>query len=272
MADYENMNPSEVQRLARQGDKDALYEMAWRMPADVQNDPVKSCAWQDIWFEKAADAGNNDAKSRYARSLIDRIPVADDRQKAMKYFESLLADYNAGKLVGDLEIDGILAQFWLGIMLCEGYHTPRDAVRGAKLLESAHSNTNGFEKFGYRFLSKIGEVYATGLAQPGEDPSVSDLEKAIKYLEDAVRKFNPEKDDPNNRGYLQITKEMLELQKERIVNSALMRGDIVIDIGEARKDERRRKMTDISDAARQRVEADKAAIAYLRQQLAQEGW
>jgi len=58
MANYENTDIAEVQRLAKQGDNDALYEMAWRMPPEIQKDPVESCAWQDYWFEKAANAGN----------------------------------------------------------------------------------------------------------------------------------------------------------------------------------------------------------------------
>jgi hypothetical protein len=59
MSDYENMNTPEVQRLAKQGDNDAMYEMAWRLellPTEEDN-PIGRCAWQDYWFEKAADAG-----------------------------------------------------------------------------------------------------------------------------------------------------------------------------------------------------------------------
>lgn len=275
MANYEQMNTYEVQRLAKQGDNDALYEMAWRtelMPAAGKNDPVENCAWQDYWFERAANAGNIDAKSRYARSLIDRTMNAEDRQKAMRYFESLLTDLNDGRLVGDLEIDGILAQFWLGVMLCEGYHTQRDAERGVRLLESAHAKSNGFEKFGYRFLRIIGELYAAGLAQPGEDPSVDDLEKAINYLDSAVKRFNPQKDDPNNRGYLQLTKDLLEIQKERIVNVTLLRGDRICNLSQAQKDERRKRMMTVSSEAQKRLDADKAAMRRLRQHLESEGW
>jgi TPR repeat protein len=269
MANYENKSISEVQSLAKQGDKEALFEMVWRMPDDVKRDPVESCAWQDFFFEKAANAGHIDAKSRFAGSLINRVMNADDRKKAMRYFEELLADYNAGRLVGDQEIDGILAHYWLGIMLCEGYHTPRDAVRGAKLLEAVDAKTNCFEKFGYRFLSKIGELYAEGLAQTGEEPSITDLDKAVKYLEIAVRKFNPEKDDPNNRGFLLITKEMLEVQKNRVAEKRAT-GDT--DTYYAGANERRMQMMEVSPSAQQRLDADKAAIARLRQQLARDGW
>jgi hypothetical protein len=44
------------------------------------------------------------------------------------------------------------------------------------------------------------------------------------------------------------------------------------DLSDAEKDTRRREMMQISVAAQQRLEADKAALARLRQQLAREGW
>ncbi|MDR0294202.1 MAG: hypothetical protein LBH95_08640 [Oscillospiraceae bacterium] len=269
MADYEKMDTPEVQRLAKQGDKDALYEMAWRMAPDVQRDPVESCAWQDYWFEKAADAGNVVAKRRYARSLIDRVMNAEDRQKALGYFQSLSDDYDAGILSGEQREEGIIGKLWLGVMLCEGYHTRRDAVKGSELIQTADKFYNGFEGFGFGVMSKIGELYASGLAQPGEEPSVADLEKAIKYLDIAVKRFNPERDDPNNRGFLQLTKEQLENQKKRIVNKMSMGDDNTTFSGAG---ERRRQMMEISEPARQRMEADKAALTRLRQRLTREGW
>ncbi len=269
MANYEHMNISEVHRLAKQGDKDALYEMAWRMPSDVQKNPVESCAWQDYWFEKAADAGNIDAKSRYARSLVNRIMNAEDRQKAMCYFESLVNDFDAGRLVGEQKEDGALAKLWLGIMLCQGYHTRRDAIMGAELIQAAGTYFNGFQGFGYRLMREIGEIYASGLAQIGEEPSVSDLEKAIQYLDIAIMRFNPEKDDPNNRGFLNMTIDMLETQKKRVVNKKQV-GDTNTTFSAA--NERREKMMGISDTAHQRLEADKVALARLRQRLSREGW
>jgi len=269
---YENMSVAEVQRLARQGDKNALYEMVWRtelMLGDRSN-PVENCAWQDYWFEKAADAGHIDAKSRYARSLIQRVMDKDCRQKAMGYFQSLSDDYDAGKLSEDEKDDGIIAKIWLGVMLCEGYHTRRDAIKGAELIQTADALTKGFEAFGYSFLSKIGNVYATGLAQPGEAPSIDDLDKAIKYLNIAINRFKPERDDPNNRGYLKLTKEQLEatVAKKNKLKSSNGRDDA--NFSEAF--EQRQRMMEISDAARQRTEADKAALARLRERLKREGW
>jgi hypothetical protein len=138
MADYEHMSISEVQRLAKQGDSDALFEMAWRMDVmpEIIGNPVEECAWQDYWFEKAADAGNIDAKGRYARSLMDRIMNAEDRKKAEKYFKELVDDLDAGRLISDDEKEnGGVAKVRLGIMLCEGYYTQRDAVKGCKITE-----------------------------------------------------------------------------------------------------------------------------------------
>ena len=66
----------------KQKDKNAYYEMAQRMPPEVQRDPAESCAWQDYWFERSAEAGNIETKSQYARSFVDRIMNPEDRQKA----------------------------------------------------------------------------------------------------------------------------------------------------------------------------------------------
>ena len=272
MADYENMAIQEVQRLARQGDGDALYEMAWRtelMPPEDRNDPIESCAWQDYWFERAAATGHIDARSRYARSLKDRIMNAEDRQKALGLFEGLVADFDAGRLSKDQEIDGIISKLWLGVMLCEGFYTRRDAIRGAKLIKEAHSLTNGFEGFGYKVLSKLGELFESGFAQPSDDHSLSDLEKAVEYKETAIRRFNPERDDPNNRGYLQIEINMLENTKKMLANA---KDGFIEELSDEYKRERRERLMKISDAAAQRLMADKDALARLRQRSAREGW
>lgn len=228
---------------------------------------MERCAWQDYWFEKAADAGNVDAKSRYARSLIDRPLDAEWRKKAFGYFQSIMNDFDGGKLTADQEVDGILSKFWLGVMLCEGYHTQRDAIKGVKLIKEADSLSNGFEKFGFRFFYILGELYATGLAQPGEEPSEEDLEIAIKYLGEAIKRFNPDRDNPS---MLDMAKQMFEVQKKRIVNKMEMGGNNTIYSG---ADERRKKWLEpATGAVKQRMDADKAALERLRQRLAREGW
>ncbi|MCL2081926.1 MAG: hypothetical protein FWH04_01640 [Oscillospiraceae bacterium] len=266
MANYENMNLSEVQGLAKQGNKDALYEMVWRKPPDVQNDPVNSAAWQDIFLEKAADAGNIEAKNRYARSLLDRPMDAECRQKAKKYLEEILAAYDAGRI--EDEFEGILAQFELGIILCEGYFDmQRDVAKGVRLLEAAQAKSNNFKEFGYRFHDKLGTLYATGLAQTGYNPSNADLDKAITYLDTATKRFKPEKNDPNNLGFLQLTKDMLNLQRQRRASH-----NPNITLSQSEIDEKRRKATEVSPEAQQQMNAIKAAISKLRQRLLREGW
>ena len=278
MVDYEKMSASEVQGLARQGDKDALYEMAWRielLPVGDRDKPVECCAWQDYWCEKAADAGNVEAKARYARSLLDRVMNAEDRQKALCYFQSLADDFDAGKLNADQMESGALSKFWLGIMLCQGYHTRRDPILGTTHIKTAEIFFNGFDGFGYKLMSVLGEVYAQGLAQPGEEPSIDDLEKAIKYLSIAIERFKPERDDPNNRGYLQKKIQYLDIVKKHkeskeVIKRRTGRDNTNLPDGEAT--ERRRKLLEIPPAAQQRMEADKAAFARLRRRLEQEGW
>jgi hypothetical protein len=283
MADYENMNISEVLRLAKQGNGDALFEMAWRleaMPSDLPvNDPAYRCAWQDYWFERAADTGHIDARSRYARSLINRVFDAECRQKAMKYFESLVRDFDAGKLKGDSELDGVISKLWLGIMLCQGLGTRRDAVEGAKLLKEADNLTNGFAKFGYEALKNLAETYGQGCTQPGGEPSVDDLRQAIAYQRKAIDRFDPAQNDPNNRGFLGLSNDYLRLLEERkaakeaFKDSASPFGYDTSNPGTNPDfNEWQDRMMQIPYAAVQRNNEDKAALARIRQSMAREGW
>jgi len=261
-----------VKELAKQGDKEALYEMVWRHGELIPTaDAVEQCAWQDYWYEKAADAGHTDAKSRFALSLVQRVMNAEDRQKAMKYFQSLVTDLDNGKLISkDDQESGIIAKLWLGIMLCEGYHTRRDPVKGAELIKAADSGTNGFDGYGFGTMYKLGELFATGLAQPGEEPSIADLEVAIKYLDIAIKRFNPEKTDPRK---LELAKQLFETQKKRIVTKREIKAQRgVEDTTFYGADERRNKMMELSDMARMRMEADKTALKRMQERLAREGW
>jgi len=278
MPDYERMEGSEVKRLAKQGnDKDALYEMAWRielMPSSFDNrDPVYTCAWQDIWFEKATNAGHFDAKSRYACSLVERVCDAEYRQKALRYFESICDDYDAGRLTGDSDVDGLLAKFWMGLLLCEGYHTRRDALKGRKCLETAHINSNGFEKFGFRYLAKLGDLFSSGLVQEGEEPSIEDLEKAIWYLKTAEGRFNQERDNPR---HLDLVRQQRAIQEERLKNKESIRRDSgqepATQLSQTEIDERRKHMMAISPEAQRRLDADKTAVNNLNGYLSRGDW
>ena len=274
MANYEQMSTQEVQRLAKQGDKDALYEMVWRIPTEVKNNPVECCAWQDYWFEKAADSGHIDAKSRYARSLINRIDNAECRQKAIGYFQSLVDDFDAGELTGDQMIDGIISKLWLGIMLCQGFGTLRDPIKGRELIKVADTLTNGFEQFGFGPLKKLGEVYGQGCTQSGGEPSIDDLKQAIKYQEIAINRFNAERDDPHNRGFLELAKNYLETLKKRKDNKEEFKRQTGNDPSTYNPNffEWQKKMMEISPKAQERVEADKVAMKRLQERLAREGY
>ena len=277
MANYENMHSSEVQRLAKQGNKDALFEMVWRIdelqPAEYRNGPVERFVWHDYWFEKAADAGHIVAKARYARSLVDRIKNAEDRQKAIRYYQSLVDDFDAGKLSGDDREWGEVAKLWLGVMLCEGYHTQRDAIKGAKLIKEADALTNGFEGFGFKVMETLGGVFGQGCAQSGGDPSIDDLKQAIKYQEIAINRFNAEKDDPNNRGYLDFAKNYLEIlkkrkeSKEEIKKITGKESTYYSEFAKWQED-----MMKISSDAQDWLDAKKTAMKRLRERLAREGW
>ena len=286
MANYENMSLSEVQSLARQGDGAALYEMAWRpeaMPPEIpSNDPVYNCAWQDYWWEKAADAGHADARDRYARSLVNDRPFDSEwRQKAMGYFESTVRDFDAGRLKGDLEINGIIAKLQLGMMLCQGLGTRRDVAVGAMLLKEADSLTNGFAKFGYPALSNLAETYGQGCVQENGEPSVDDLRQAIALQRKAIDRFNPQKNDPNNRGYLELAKEYLQnLEERKATKESLKDSESTFGFGGSPDSTNIREgfmvwqagMMQISPAVQERIRADKAALAHVRQCMARLGW
>ena len=284
-ANYENMDLNQLQALAKQGNGDAMYEMAWRpeaIPSGIpKNDPVYNCAWQDYWWGKAADAGHADARDRYARSLINDRPFDSEwRQKAMTYFESLVRDFDSGKLKGDLEINGIVAKLQLGMMLCQGLGTRRDVASGAKLLKEADSLTNGFAKFGYQSLSNLAETYGQGCVQASGDPSVDDLRQAIALQRKAINAFDPQKNDPNNRGYLGLAKEYLRHLEEWKTNKELLKdsmsalgysgssGSMNVTQGYRAWQEDAMR---VSAAAKQRIRADKDALAHIRQCMARLG-
>jgi len=262
MIDYENMHYLEVKSLAKQGDNEALYEMVFRyeelLPACDKDNHAEIRAWQYYWYEKAADAGNLYARYEFAKSLINVcIMNVEDRLKAMIYFQSLANDLDTGKFRSENEREfGIIAKLWLGIMLCEGYHTPHDPLKGAALIETADTLTNGFTDFGIDIMIILAELYASGLAQPNnKKTSEADLLIAVKYINTAFNSYNSKKDDIKK---IIFARRLLERIME---NTNLLNAK-----------ERRIMKMEISDSDRLRLEADKAALARLRQRLAMEGW
>jgi len=293
---------SEVKELAKlvnrgkEGYKEALVEMGFRFeemqPLGVE---VEERIWQNYWFEKAAKAGHIEAHREHTNTIINNIYHVMDpewRREAMDYFQSFVKDVDADKLSEEQKEDHYRAKLWLGILLCEGYPTRPDAVEGVKLIEGAETffKKNDFEEFGYKTLKKVGETYAFGYARDGREPSIADLGKAIEYLEKALepKRYKSERDDPNNRGYLQMTKDLLETlkkqktSKEVVINnireiSSRVEGYSVTvpentTLSEAEKQENWERMTKISPAVQPRVAEEKAALARLRVHLAREGW
>jgi len=274
MADYENKSTPEVVGLVKQGDSEAMYEMAWRidmLPPEEDN-PVGRCAWQDYWFEKAANAGHVFARSRLARSLRDRALDAEYRQQAMDLFQRLAEDYDAGRLTDDDHKNhGVLAKLWLGVMLCEGFHTKRDPEKGVGLISSAKSLTNGFRNAGFETLFELGCLYSDGFVQPGEEPSIADVEQAIEYLETAIKRFDKEQGNPKA---LEIAESLLRIQEDRARAKRTLKstlGSESTHLPQEEVDERRKQILGLSFESRQRLEADKSALARLRQRLALEG-
>ena len=286
MANYEDKDISELQRLVKQKDGEAMYEMAWRMealpPEIPRNDPTYFCAWQDYWWGKAADVGHVTAKLTYARSMIDDRPFdLEWHRKAKSYFESVVSDYDAGKLKGGLESKGIVAKIQLGMMLCKGLGIHREVAVGKKLLEEADSLTNGFSEYGYITLSNLAETYGQGCVRENGDPSVDDLRQAIALQRKAIAAFDPRKNDPNNRGYLGLAKDYLQNLEDQKRNKETLKDSMSAlgvsgssgsrDVSQSFK-EWQEGMTQISPAAQRRIKSDKDALAYVRQCMVRHGW
>lgn len=286
MANYKKKTLSEVEILARQDDGDALYEMAWRpeaKPTDIpRNDPVYNCAWQDYWWGKAADVGHADARDRYARSLVNDRPFDSEwRQKAMGYFEESVREYDAGKLKEDMEIIGIIAKLYLGMMLCQGLGTRRDVAAGNKLLQEADSLTKGFAEFGYKTLSSLTETYGQGCVQEDGEPTVDDLRQAIALQRKAIGCFNQQKNDPNNRGYLGLAndylknlgewKELKESQKDTWSKMGVGSPSSSTTVSDGFKKWQEGVMQ-VPPAVQQRIKADKDALAHIQLCMARLDW
>ena len=208
-----NIN-SDLQTLALQGDRDAMYELASRCP---DNEEASKIAWATYWFEKAANTGHVLAKKRYAEMLmkIRSEKYSENRQKAMNLFDSLAKDFNDGKFFGDDRKVGMEAKIELGIMLCEGIGTPRNHVRGIRLIKEGEENMDETGGMSFAYFVRIGELYAMGYAQEDEEPARVDLVRAIEYLGGAIRKFNSDSDDST---MFYRAQQLLDIQEKQLPN------------------------------------------------------
>ena len=273
MADYERMSTTEVQQLAKQGDKDALYEMKWRtelvQPA-VENSPQPDLvAWQDYWTERAANAGSYFARFKYADFLLNN-PCSDDsvrianRKKAFDLFENVVK--NRDKLQSDEKCFGMAAEIELGMLLCEGIckldGSDRNPEQGVKHINAGVMDMNNSGGLNFGYLHRLGELYACGYTQKGEEASMTDLNTSIAYFEAAISKFPSD----GNPIILEGVQEMLDIQKRR---RNTMSSENTIFPG-AR--ERREEMWTQSDEVKRGVLVMEEAMRRLRERLAREGW
>jgi TPR repeat protein len=205
MANYEQMSNSEVQRLAKQGDAEALFEMTYRFDGDPRS--VDAYAWRLYWQEKAAKKGHLPACCDYAMNMMGQ-PAGSleetqaNREIAFKYFKIVSDEYDrTGKSIGtDSEGIGPAAQVGLGTLYCEGISkldgSDRNPSKGEALIRKNVSpgSLHSFER-----PLDVGEVYASGYTQDGEVPTDQDLETAVQYLETALRYFDASKNRPQRK-------------------------------------------------------------------------
>ncbi len=297
MVNYENLSTLEVQRLAKQGDPEALFEMVWRFeliqPSGQDSPMANILAWKEYWLEKAADKGHVVARRQYGGLLADfgrpfctAEQYSADRKKALGYFESLskerdiLAKREENEDLWDV---GMVAKIELGIMLCEGNGTRRDCLEGVKQIEKGVAYIDSVRGLGFNHLHRLGELYAMGYTEPNEEPKSSDLAKAIEYLQRAEQKYTEGKDNPK---FLDNVKELLKLQRKAIVSRVSSEKNLeslsveiknIFDneqntYNDKKSKDRREKMGQpLTQMIEMRKQMDDA-MHQLRKQLAQQGW
>ena len=282
---YEAMNISDLKEEVKRMNKHALFEMAWRLkevPEVV--DPQEQGVWQVYWYERAAKAGHVDAKSRIARQYFDMScdgAAVEYRQKAGRYYEELSNDFDNGKLNMDDRGYGETAKIWLGIILCMGYGWPlRDVNGGMKLIKKAEELTNNLDGYGFNALNAIGVMYAQGYAQPDEDPSRLDLEKAIKYLSVSLE---PAKTQKIDKGKIELAEKFLDIVRKNLATKVdmsifdkeklILSSNISLaEYNRQKAKERRQTMMELPYNWQQQLNVYEAAIKRLNAHLANIGW
>jgi TPR repeat protein len=217
MANYEQMSNSDVQRLAKQGDADALFEMSYRFEGPPS---VDAFAWKNYWLKKAAEKGHLYACCDYATNLMTQPAISleearTNRELALKYYMIVSEAYDrAGSNPSeDLQNVGPAAQVGLGTLYCEGIAkldgSDRQPAKGERLITKHVSPTKirSFER-----LLAVGSLYANGDMQDGEVPTDQDLATATEYLETALRNFAEGRDRPTGK---EDAEDMLRAVKNR---------------------------------------------------------
>ena len=179
MPDYENMSIAEVQRLAKQGDKDALFEMRFRRTNDEE---ASVAAWDAFWLSRAAGRGHRIAMYLYADLLREMPFPAKDCEKALEWYDKF--ETESKKLGKDYAV--AYAKIESGIILCEGLGLgkKRNHKRGVELIDEGLAIMAKInEKPNASQLFRLSEMYAQGYARENEVQSADDLKKAIECLE-----------------------------------------------------------------------------------------
>ena len=273
---YENKSISEVQRLAKQGDKEALFEMRYRYP---DNEEADGRIWAAVWDKKAADRGHIMAKRLYA-CFLKNIPPSKNFSKnqhdAMTLFESIVKDYNAGKLGEDDIPDGIIAKKELGIMLCEGVAIQRDYKRGIELMKSGEKDMQDFGGLRPNYLKRFGEIYARGYAQEDEEPTSNDLKQAEKYF---IKAKDVLPDDDKLRDAIEKWLDILKEQMPNKINLEANRAKLPEEVKRINEQDNQaynlqaaKKRRDNLSQPTERGQQIDDSMHRLRERLAREGW
>jgi TPR repeat protein len=217
MANYEQMSNSDVQRLAKQGDADALFEMSYRFDGPPS---VDAFAWKNYWLKKAAEKGHLYACCDYATNLMTQPAISleearTNRELAFKYYQIVSEAYDrAGSNPSeDLQNVGPAAQVGLGILYCEGISkldgSDRQPAKGERLI-AKHVSPSALKSFNKPL--QIGAVYEGGYTQDGEIPTDQDLVTAVQYFEAAISNYAEGRDNPNQ---YEVAKDLLRGTKTR---------------------------------------------------------
>jgi len=229
MAINESTLLKEVQDKAKQGDKDALFEMSYRDEEAVQlSNGITPYVWRLYWMGRAAEEGHFDALRIYAGICVEMPMPAKKNKVALEMYKKFGEEC---RKIGNRFWEAF-AKMEQGFILCEalGMYEDRDHIRGVKLIDEAKSiiEIELGKKIGFTQLVRLGEIYGMGYTQEDEEPLAEDLRKAIKYLKDAKVRFPNTNEDfqakiENQNKYKQAV-DMLVVLEQHLMSKESMEG------------------------------------------------
>jgi len=202
--EYKKMNIEDVRKKAKQGDKDALFAMAYRRPDDEEAPPL---VWQAYWLDKAAAKGHIRAMRIYA-DIFAEITLPAKNCERLELYDKLAKEY---RKTGDDNGEAFV-KIESGIILCEGLGLGnlRDHKKGVQLIKEAEELG---KKVIFPQLFRLGTLYAMGYTQEDEAPLEEDLKQAIKYLNEAINEFDSNYDE---EWMLEDAIKLRDIQKEHL--------------------------------------------------------